>query len=106
VTLRFQLHKSRALAAPIAEAPAGREPAAEAGAWIVIESAADAAAAARGATGRMVDLLASRWEMRDEHAYILCSAVMNLHLAQVVNEPMFTVTASIPKGVLPARSLF
>jgi acetamidase/formamidase len=36
----------------------------------------------------------------------LCSAVMNLHLAQVVNEPMFTVTASIPKGVLPARTLF
>ena len=106
VTLRFQLHKGKALAAPIAEAPAAREPAAEAGAWIVIESAADAAAAARGATGRMVDLLASRWAMRDEHAYILCSAVMNLHLAQVVNEPMFTVTASIPKGVLPARSLF
>jgi hypothetical protein len=24
----------------------------------------------------------------------------------VVNEPMFTVTASIPKGVLPPRQLF
>ena len=106
VTLRFRLHKSKPLTAPVAEAPAGREHAGEAGAWIVIESSTDAAAAARAATSRMVDLLASRWGMRDEHGYILCSAVMNLHLAQVVNEPMFTVTASIPKGVLPPRELF
>ena len=106
VTLRFRLHKSKPLTAPVAEAPAGREHAGGAGAWIVIESSTDAAAAARAATSRMVDLLASRWGMRDEHGYILCSAVMNLHLAQVVNEPMFTVTASIPKGVLPPRELF
>jgi acetamidase/formamidase len=51
-------------------------------------------------------LLMSRWDFADVDAYVLCSAVMNLRFAQVVNEPMFTVTASLPKGVLPARELF
>jgi acetamidase/formamidase len=106
VTLRFHLHKRQPLAAPLAETPAGRERFAESGAWIVIESSNDAAAAARGATSRMIDLLVSRWDFADVDAYVLCSATMNLHFAQVVNEPIFTVTASIPKGVLPERRLF
>jgi acetamidase/formamidase len=106
VTLRFHLHRRHPLASPIAESPAGRERAGESGAWMVIESSTDAVSAARAATGRMIDLLTARWGLEDVHSYILCSAVMNLHFAQVVNEPMYTVTASVPKGVLPARELF
>jgi acetamidase/formamidase len=106
VTLRFRLHRRQRLAAPIADSPEGRDRFAESGAWIVVESSSDAAVAARAATSRMIDLLMSRWDFADVDAYVLCSAVMNLHLAQVVNEPMFTVTASIPKGVLPPRQLF
>ena len=106
VTLRFRLHRRQPLTAPIADSPAGRERFAESGAWIVVESSSDAAAAARAATSRMIDLLMSRWDFADVDAYVLCSAVMHLHLAQVVNDPIFTVTASIPKGVLPARQLF
>ena len=106
VTLRFQRHRGRKLESPLADSPAARERFAGNGAWIVIESSTDAASAARAATGRMVDLLVARWGFEDVHAYILCSAVMDLHFAQVVNEPMFTVTASIAKGVLPTRELF
>ena len=106
VTLRFRVHRRQRLAAPIADSPEGRDRIAESGAWIVVESSSDAAVAARAATSRMIDLLMSRWDFADVDAYVLCSAVMNLHLAQVVNEPMFTVTASIPKGVLPPRQLF
>ena len=106
VTLRFRVHRRQRLAAPIADSPEGRDRFAESGAWIVVESSSDAAVAARAATSRMIDLLMSRWDFADVDAYVLCSAVMNLHLAQVVNEPMFTVTASIPKGVLPPRQLF
>jgi len=54
----------------------------------------------------MIDLLVERWGFAPEHAYVLCSAVMSLHFAQVVNEPMFTVTACLPKAVLPPRQLF
>ena len=72
----------------------------------MVESSTDAVSAARAATGRMIDLLVARWGFEDVHAYILCSAAMNLHFAQVVNEPMFTVTASIAKGVLPRSGTF
>ena len=76
------------------------------GAWMVVESGTDAVSAARAATSRMIDLLVERWGFRDVHAYLLCSVAMHLKLSQVVNEPMFTVSAAMPKSVLPARRLF
>jgi acetamidase/formamidase len=54
----------------------------------------------------MIDLLASRWGFSELHAYLLCSVALKLRLAQVVNEPMFTVAAEIPKSILPPRKLF
>jgi len=108
VTLRFQVHKRRALAGPMLETPAGRklESDAEGGEWIVVESSSDAAGAARAATLRMIDLLVDRWGFSAVHAYLLCSVAMNLRLSQVVNEPMFTVSAAISKQILPGRKLF
>ncbi|HXW61743.1 MAG TPA: acetamidase/formamidase family protein [Candidatus Acidoferrales bacterium] len=105
-TLRFRLHKGQLLPAPLLESPAPRESVWLDGAWVVVESAADAVAAARAATSRMIDLLVARWGFRDVHAYILCSVAMHLRLSQVVNEPMFTVTALLPKRILPLRGLF
>ena len=104
VSLRFQLHKQRPLAGPLVEAPP-RMPDSE-GAWIVIESAQDALTAARGATSRMVDLLADRWGFPPVEAYLLASVAVDLRLSQVVNRPMITVSASIAKSVLPGRRLF
>jgi acetamidase/formamidase len=105
VTLRLHLHKQRPLAGPIVESAARDEPGVSE-AWIVVESGTDAIAAARAATSRMIDLLAERWGFSEVHAYLLCSVAMHLRLSQVVNEPMFTVSAAIPKHVLPARKLF
>jgi len=106
VTLRFLLHKQRPLRAPLVESAALPLSAAAGDAWVVVESAAEAIVAARAATSRMVDLLAERWGFSEVHAYLLCSVAMNLRLSQVVNEPMFTVSASLPKQVLPQRKLF
>jgi len=106
VTLRFVLHKRRPLPAPLVESAALPLSAAEGDAWVVVESASEAILAARAATSRMVDLLAERWGFSEVHAYLLCSVAMNLRLSQVVNEPMFTVSASLPKQVLPQRKLF
>jgi acetamidase/formamidase len=108
VTLHFQLHKQRSLPGPVIETPAARklESDAESGEWIVVESADDATAAARAATSRMIDLLADRWGLSTVHAYLLCSVAMNLRLSQVVNEPIFTVSAAISKQILPAKRLF
>jgi len=105
VTLRFRLHKGQSLGGPLVESAkmyASEDP----GSWVVVESATDALEAARGATNRMIDLLAERWSMKPVHAYLLCSVAMKLQLSQVVNEPMITVAAAISKSVLPLRSLF
>jgi acetamidase/formamidase len=106
VILRFQLHKQRPLTGPLVESARSSERDAEADAWIVVESATDPTTAARAATSRMVDLLAARWGFSEVHAYLLCSVAMHLRLSQVVNEPMFTVSAALPKAMLPARLLF
>jgi acetamidase/formamidase len=103
-TLRFRVHKRVPLAGPLIEAPA--LPQESAAAWVVVESATDAVSAARAATSRMIDLLMNRWGMSAIHAYLLTSVTMKLRLSQVVNEPMFTVSAAIGKDVLPAREMF
>ena len=106
VTLGFHLHKQQPLAGPLVESSETVAPDTRGDAWVVVESAVDAAAAARGATNRMIDLLSSRWGFSEVHAYILCSVALKLRLSQVVNEPMFTVSGAIAKSILPERELF
>jgi acetamidase/formamidase len=105
VTLRFRLHKRQPLSGPLIESTLAKD-GRDAESWIVVESATDAIAAARAATSRIIDLLVARWHFTEVHAYLLCSVAMNLRLSQVVNEPMFTVTAAIPKHILPSKKLF
>jgi acetamidase/formamidase len=106
VTLRFRLHKHREISGPLIESVEAASHDATADSWIVVESAADAVGAARAATSRMIDLLAAHWGFSPVHAYLLCSVAMKLRLSQVVNEPMFTISAAMPKQVLPERDLF
>lgn len=106
VTLRFKLHKRQPLSGPIVEASERFAADSTADAWVVVESGADMAAAARAATNRMIDLLVSRWGFNDVHAYLLCSVALKLRLSQVVNEPMFTISGAISNQILPDRELF
>jgi len=106
VTLRFHLHKQRPLSAPMIETSAQQTRDADGGEWIIVESATDSTVAARAATSRMIDFLAEHWGFSEVHAYVLCSVAMNLRISQVVNEPMFTVSAAISKTNLPQRRIF
>jgi len=106
VTLRFNLHKQQPLSGPIVEASEAAAADSTADAWVVVETGTDLADAARAATRRMIDLLVSRWGFAEIHAYILCSVAMKLRLSQVVNEPVYTVSAAIAKQILPPRTLF
>jgi len=106
VTLGFDLHKQHSLAGPIVEASDKAAADSTADAWVVVETGTDLLAASRAATGRMVDLLVERWGFSDIHAYILCSVALKLRLSQVVNEPVFTVSAALSKQILPERELF
>jgi acetamidase/formamidase len=105
-TLRFTLHRHKPLRGPLIESAPKQDAQSAKACWIVVESATDAISAALAATSRMIDLLASHWGFSEVHAYILCSVAMNLRLSQVVNEPMYTVSAAISKSVLPGRKLF
>jgi acetamidase/formamidase len=106
VSLRFRVHRQQRLSGPLVEFAESRSPDAPADAWIVVESGTDALQAARAATLRMVELLIARWSFAPVHAYLLCSVAMKLRMSQVVNEPMITVSAAMPKSVLPARKMF
>jgi acetamidase/formamidase len=106
VTLRFQLHKQHPLSGPLIEASEIAAPDSSADAWVVVETGTDLADTARAATGRMIDLLVSRWGFSDIHAYILCSVALKLRLSQLVNEPVFTVSGALSKQILPDRELF
>jgi acetamidase/formamidase len=106
VTLRFQLHKQQPLSGPVVEASEVAAADSSADAWVVVETGTDLAETARAATNRMIDLLTSRWGFKDIHAYILCSVALKLRLSQVVNEPVYTVSAALSKQILPARELF
>ncbi len=106
VSLRFHVHRHQSLSGPLIESAESRSPDAPADAWIVVESDTDAMQAARRATERMIDLLVARWSLTPVHAYLLCSVTMKLRISQVVNEPMITVSAALPKCVLPTRKMF
>jgi len=106
VSLRFRVHRRQPLSGPLVESAESRTPDAPADAWIVVESNTDAMQAARAATLRMIELLVGRWSFTPIHAYLLCSVAMKLRISQVVNEPMITVSAAMPKCVLPARKMF
>jgi len=106
VSLRFHVHRHQPLSGPLLESAESRSPDAPADAWIVVESDPGAMQAARRATERMIDLLIGRWSFTPIHAYLLCSVAMKLRISQVVNEPMITVSAALPKCVLPTRKMF
>lgn len=105
VTLRFQLHKQQPLAGPLVESNDTATPDARGDSWVVVECGEDVVGTARAATSRMVDLLVGRWGFEEVHAYILCSVALKLRLSQVVNEPVYTVSAAISKQILPEREL-
>ncbi len=106
VTLRFQLHRGQSITGPILESSESVAPDTRSDSWIILETGEDVVSAAKAATGRMIDLLVSRWGFRDVHAYLLCSVAMKLRLSQVVNMPVYTVSAAISKQILPDRELF
>ena len=101
VSLRFRVSRDFRLTAPMAETSAPRAPVAATGEWLMIEAHENPLVAAAAATSRMVDFLVERWSLKSENAYLLCSVAMSLRLSQVVNRPMTTVTAALPKSILP-----
>ena len=103
-SLRFRVRRDFALSAPMAETPV-RPPVTSNGEWLFIETGENPLLAAAAATSRAVDFIAGRWDVTPENAYVLCSAALSLRLSQVVNGSVVTVTAALPKSILPVLTL-
>jgi len=99
VTVRFTLLKDARLSAPMVETT--QRSRSSGGEWTMVESDADPLAAARRAVNRMIDFLVNNWQFSQERAYLLCSVAMDLRIHQVVNAPLITVGATLPKSLLP-----
>jgi acetamidase/formamidase len=100
VTVRFTLLKASRLSAPVVETP--QRSRTNGGEWIMVESDENPLAAGRRALNRMLEFLINNWQFTPAHAYLLCSVAMDLRIHQVVNAPLITVGASLPKSLLPA----
>jgi acetamidase/formamidase len=99
VTVRFTLLKDTPLSAPMLETRQRSQT--TPGEWTMVESDEDPLAAARRAVNRMIDFLVNNWQFTPEHAYLLCSVAVDLRIHQVVNAPLITVGATLPKSLLP-----
>ena len=94
VTVRVTLHKHQNLTRPHLFAPpraAGRP-----ALFSAVGVAPHLMEAAREALRGVVGFLAKRHQMAPLDAYVLASVVADLTIAQVVNVPNWTVTASVP----------
>ncbi len=97
VTLEITIRRNFRLEGPMIDAGPARMDRFHRGAWLMVEADPDPLAAGRRAVHRMVDFIADRWSLAPEDAYVLCSVALDLKLSQVVNLPVLTVTASLPK---------
>jgi len=60
-------------------------------------------AAARKATGFMVDYLVDEHGLDRKHAYMLCSLAGDLHIAETVDVPHMLVTMHMPKSIFKKK---
>ena len=56
--------------------------------------------AAKKAVNFMIDYLVANYDISDEDAYMLCSLVGDLKIAEVVDVPNMLVTMHFPKSIL------
>ncbi|MGF1483884.1 MAG: acetamidase/formamidase family protein [Opitutales bacterium] len=66
---------------------------------IFVESAEDPRAASQAAVRRAIIFFMDRLGLSSEQAYVLCSAVLDLRISQLVNAPMTTVSAYVPEAI-------
>ncbi|WP_458186112.1 acetamidase/formamidase family protein [Haladaptatus sp. NG-WS-4] len=60
--------------------------------------------ATKKATRHMITHLHERHELTRTEAYLLCSAVVDLKINEVVDEPNWVVSAYVPQSIFPERS--
>ncbi len=67
---------------------------------IFVESAEDPREACRSVVRRAIEWLTGRLHLTPEQAYVLCSAVLDLRISQLVNAPVTTVSGYFPEAIV------
>lgn len=98
-TLRFQLLKGANLPEAQFFAPANLSPAGAQGYFATTAHGPDLYANARTAVRYMIDYLARERGLTRQQAYVLCSAIVDLRISQVVDLPNWQVSAYLPLSI-------
>lgn len=101
VKLRITIEPEISADAPYLLTTPDLSPAAYAGSryHAFVSSGPDLKVNAQGAVRRAIDYLMKRTGLSSEQAFLVCSAVLDLKLSQVVNVPNFTVTGYLPEAI-------
>lgn len=101
VTLRITVDKEVSVDAPYLITTPHLSPPAYANSkyHAFVSSGPDLKTNAQGAVRRAIDYLMKRAGLSSEQAFLICSAVLDLKLSQVVNVPNFTVTGYLPDAI-------
>ncbi len=103
VTLRFDLHKGAAPTWPQFRTAGAITPRTANGPYFAATGHdTDARAAARAALLGVFDYLAAEHQLAPPQAAILASACVDLHVSQVVNAGLWTITAFLPLSIFAA----
>ena len=99
VSLRFTLRKDMKIVEPRAKTGGPLRKADQAGYYVTSEHGPDLLEDARIALRYMLDYLQTQADITREEAYVLASAVVDLHISQIVNVGNYVVSAYLPLSI-------
>jgi acetamidase/formamidase len=100
LALKVGLRRGAGLASPRLELPAGARRVDPGACRVALGVHGDLRQAARDAVSDLVDWLAAEHGLAPELAYALCSVAADLAIEEIVNEPAWVVSATLPRSVL------
>lgn len=99
-TIRFTLHKGKAIQEPRFELPGPPTPEADSrGYYATTAHGEDIYVASQNAIRYMIEHLVSTYKMSAEEAYMLCSVAVDLKINEIVDAPNWLVSAFLPNSI-------
>ncbi|HEY4600718.1 MAG TPA: acetamidase/formamidase family protein [Cerasibacillus sp.] len=99
-TVRFKLHKGKAIAEPRYEIPGPPTPEADSmGYYVTTGHGPDLYKASQNAIRYMIEHIVDTYGVSDEEAYMLCSIAVDLRISEIVDAPNWLVSAFLPNAI-------
>jgi acetamidase/formamidase len=105
VTARFDLRQAEHLPEPQFITAPGRGAEAAEGSYVTTASGSDLFDCSRRAVRYLIDFLQRDRGLTRQEAYVLCSVAANLRIEEIVDQPNWLVSASLPLEVFITESV-